>query len=505
MYCLQEKQFSLHVITATIASLGLDLYFKGRTLTATTVVIFVGMAFLYFFSEKKAKKILYFIAGLAGIMLVALICYAVNFLGLKDLVNGSWMLNRDGGIFHNLRFQLWKVGVNAIIEFPKGRWSLPAEIYGLETSHNTWIEYGRFYGSIIFWLWVLFLIVMLGIVLSTIIKYGHDYKILYWLTAAILAIFFVSMTEPYMAERMELMIFFIFLCGMASGIRDVASAGDYGILHTSIEPNKYRYMLLGFGFLSMSLLTNSFMDWWNDRMDLLMGAIVPSVALVLGGLLYKEFSRVVLLGVSAAGFTIFGTYMFAISRGNAVYRWGYCIEPFTGSMVEKSVFLAIWIVPVAVLFGLLAYHFKIKKWLLAIISVVVTGVIWVPRIIDGRLALMIEATRLQINMPSGLQWIASKENYSGLVTSHCMWLDFARDYGLITLGLLMAFEVWSIVCIVKMILKRDRVMSDYILIVAYVLFNYYFLFEATAITSKYLFAAGLMVYGLFFSSVGAEE
>ena len=69
----------------------------------------------------------------------------------------------------------------------------------------------------------------------------------------------------------------------------------------------------------------------------------------------------------------------------------------------------------------------------------------------------------------------------------------------------MAFEVWSIVCIVKMILKRDRVMSDYILIVEYVLFNYYFLFEATAIKSKYLLAAGLMVYGLILSSVGAEE
>ncbi|WP_143151440.1 hypothetical protein [Pseudobutyrivibrio xylanivorans] len=36
-------------------------------------------------------------------------------------------------------------------------------------------------------------------------------------------------------------------------------------------------------------------------------------------------------------------------------------------------------------------------------------------------------------------------------------------------------------------------------------FNYYFLFEATAITSKYLFAAGLMVYRLIFSAVGAEE
>lgn len=104
-----------------------------------------------------------------------------------------------------------------------------------------------------------------------------------------------------------------------------------------------------------------------------------------------------------------------------------------------------------------------------------------------------------------LQWIASKENYYGLITSHSMWLDFARDYGMVVLGLLLVFEVWSIYCFIRMLRNGRKSLVDYVLIVAFVLFNFQFMFEASAINSKYIFAMGLFVYGMITSSVVIGE
>lgn len=113
-----------------------------------------------------------------------------------------------------------------------------------------------------------------------------------------------------------------------------------------------------------------------------------------------------------------------------------------------------------------------------------------------------EALHLQLNMKSGLQWIASKENYYNLRTSNSTWLDFARDYGMVIFCLLVVFELWSIYCFIRLLLKQEKELIDYWLIVAFILFNFNFMFDASAITSKYIFALGLMVYGMITSNIG---
>ena len=161
----------------------------------------------------------------------------------------------------------------------------------------------------------------------------------------------------------------------------------------------------------------------------------------------------------------------------------------------------------AVTVGIILYLLKLSKPISAIATIAVTGIGAYPAITDGRMLFIKEALKLQLGMKSGLQWIASKENYLEIRTSHSMWLDYARDYGMVVFGLLIVFELWSIFCFVRMLRNGRKSFIDYVLIVAFVLFNFFFMFEASAITSKYLLAMGLLVYGMITSSVviGEEE
>ena len=257
--------------------------------------------------------------------------------------------------------------------------------------------------------------------------------------------------------------------------------------------------------LSMALITNSYMDWWNERLQLMTAVVIPSVMYVIGGLLYKKNIRFIAVSIVALGSAVVAIYMIGISISSDIFKYGYYVEPFTGNAAEKSVFVGLLIIPAAVLVGLVLYYFKLNKLVTASVVTVVTGITMLPLIRDGRLVFIKEAFRLQMNLSSGLQWISSKENYLNIRTSHCMWLDFARDYGMVALGLLAVFEIWSIYCFVRMLLEKNKNAVQYILIVAFVLFNFHFMFEATAIDSKYIFALGLFVYGLVTAEVGWGE
>lgn len=165
-------------------------------------------------------------------------------------------------------------------------------------------------------------------------------------------------------------------------------------------------------------------------------------------------------------------YMYVISSGEETFSQGLYIGPFTKVSVDKSVFMAFWILPISLVIGLLLYYFKINKMFASAIVLVITGILSYPFITDGRMFFIKEAFRLQIRMRWWLQWITSKENYYGLITSHSMWLDFARDYGMVVLGLLLVFEVWSIYCFIRMLRNGRKSLVDYVLIVAFVLFNF---------------------------------
>ena len=86
-----------------------------------------------------------------------------------------------------------------------------------------------------------------------------------------------------------------------------------------------------------------------------------------------------------------------------------------------------------------------------------------------------------------------------------MWLDFARDYGVIIFGILLGFIVWTIVCFIRMLFSDNKGLHIYITLVAFVLFNYHFMFEATAFNNRNILYLGMFIFGFIASNVAEKD
>lgn len=506
----KKRYFPILVIMLSFIAVLVNTCFGGRTVLAMMLLMFSIMALIYLVANyshfSKRHKIV--VWGIIGTIILA-VCivyymYLNNIAGVGDLYNNSYYLNRNGGVINNVRIQMWAIGLKRAFLMQKGGWNI-ADITDLDTTHSAWIDFARYYDIIVFLLLVLFMLVMIFNSLRVIIKYGNDYPVLYFAISSEFAMFIYGMYEPVYIMHQDLLLPFFFICGLVSGIGCVAETWDYRYFNEEFLRNENRYLAFGYGVLSFGILTSLYMDWWSDRLELIWAAIIPTVAYILGGRIYNKRYRVLALSIISIINVIMAICMYVISAKTEYFKFDMYTEPFTYKVVDKSVFIAFMIMPLAMIIGTVFYRIRIDKVKSVVITILFTGIILYPVITDGRLGLIKEALKLQFGMKYGLQWIASKENYLGINTSHSMWLDYARDYGIVVLGLLGVFEIWSIYCFVKMIRKRNKDIVDYILIVAFVLFNYHFMFEASAITSKYIWALGLFIYGMIISSLVIYE
>ena len=500
------KLFTNITILAIVTAVCISFYFKGRAVIVLLAFTFAVMAVLYcaaearYWDRKAKRKIGQILLAFAGFGILGFGMFQMNLFGLADKYNNSYFIHRDGGILNNVRVQMWLNGLKRAFTLQKGGWDL-SDVTVLPTAHNAWIEFARYYDVVIFLLIVIFLVLTLVSCVRLVVKHGHEYPVVYFAVSTVLIMFFYCMIEPVYIENQDLLLFFYFACGIVSGINYAAEQGDYTFLGETISINKKRYIAVGLGLLSFAFITILYMDWWNDRMQLLWPVVIPTVAYVAGGFSFRQPIRKTIIISSAAISGAMAIYMYAISVKSEFYEFGIFTEPFTRNNVDKSVYIALWILPLSVAVGIILYLLKLSKPISAIATIAVTGIGAYPAITDGRMLFIKEALKLQLGMKSGLQWIASKENYLGIRTSHSIWLDYARDYGMVVFGLLIVFELWSIFCFVRMLRNGRKSFVDYVLIVAFVLFNFFFMFEASAITSKYLLAMGLLVYGMITSSV----
>ena len=495
----KNKKFFIASVFAIVFCMLLNIKFSGRTVPAIFVVITFIMTVLYLVINCRliSKKHWTIIASVAVACVAAVgivyIMYLKNIAGVGDFFS-AYYFTRDGGVIKNVRLDMWKWGIIYAFTLQKGGW-VQSDVSGLATSHNTWIEFARYYDIIVFLLMVMFVVMTLVGGIRILAKHGTAYKVLFWAEAVELIMFIYAMEEPAYIQNRDLLLFFYFICGMVGGIGRTAESGDYFVLGESVRPNRWRRFVIGMGLLFMALIACAYIDWYNDRLDMMWGFLIPVVAYLVGGIICTGKYRLHCLLVGAGCSGLYAICMYFISSKSQYFQFDLYTEPFSDVVVEKSVYVAMWILPLAVVIGLIFYKLQLNKVIAAIVITVVALVGAYPYISDGRLVFIKEAFRLQMGMKSGLQWIASKDNHMLIRTSHSMWLDYARDYGMVVFGILIAFEIWTIICFVRMLLKNDKSLFDYILMVAFILYNYQYMFEASAITSKYILAMGLCIYG----------
>ncbi|WP_155951045.1 hypothetical protein [Pseudobutyrivibrio sp. MD2005] len=505
----KNKKLFWGILLATIFCVTLNLLFGGRTLPAMLILIYAFMACVYVLAHFKTfsidTRIKFFIALTTIILFIVIFqqLFCENVLGIRDLYNNSF-LSRNGGVINNVRLRMWILGISRAFYLKKGGWDL-SDINSLPTVHNTWIEYARYYDIIVFLLIVVFILLTLVCGIRIVFKNGNQYPILYFAFASEIAMFIFGMYEPIYIQNHDLTLFFFFVCGLISGIQNVIESPKNFRINCVRVSNRKRYLFFGLGLLTMALISSSYVDWWNNRLSLLMPFVIPVCGYLLGGVLNRkkyQFAILIIVGILS---TLIVINMYRLSINSEFYKFGLYTEILTGNTVDKSVFEALWIIPISIIVGILLYTTRMSKIIVALLSTTCIGILFASRIQDGRLVFIKEALRMQLGMKTGLQWIASKENYLGIRTSHCMWLDFARDYGMVVFGLLFAFELWSLYCFCKMVCHKDKYVTEYILIIAFILYNYQFMFESSAITSKYIFSLGLMIYGMICADIAYND
>lgn len=95
-------------------------------------------------------------------------------------------------------------------------------------------------------------------------------------------------------------------------------------------------------------------------------------------------------------------------------------------------------------------------------------------------------------------------NIYGDYSTHCMWMDYGRDYGLVVMVLLLVFLVLSIKDVIILAIEKRIPFDEKVLwITSFVGFNIYYLFEADAFeyNVRYLWAFGLVFSGIIRSLV----
>lgn len=517
----KDKLFSLILLALTVLGLVINLRYHGRTGILLIALVLSMMTILYIVAGNKLSNRTKTIIISIVVVILAIICIAVlliklNFAGIASIYEESF-LNRDGGILNNVRFRWAKEGLINIFINGKGGWG-NSEV---STTHNSWTEYGRMFDIIVFIFIVLFLIISIVKDIILIYRYGKKYAIAYMAVGGKMGLMIVATLNPDFYNCFDMMSFLVLISGITSGILYSAESRGYGILKKRATDNNYKVSVSSFGILMFALMAASYMDWWNDRLNIFYVMIIPVSAFLLGAMIKNSNWKNISLAVASVCSIFIAIYMYFLSRSSGLLAQGYYINPFTKGNTLQSSFVALWIIPASVLIGFVFYKVKLNKIIAAIGTVFAATLLLRSQIIDGRLAIIKEAFRLLycvtckqttdiekeigFSLELGTPWVYSKENYLGLMSSHNMWLDFARDYGVIVFGLLLGVEAICIIAFVKMLLNDDRHLYNYILIVAFILFNYHFAIEATGFSDRYIFVFGMFIYGMLTSSTGFKH
>jgi len=476
----RKKAYFILTFLLTLICLFITMFFTCRQVTVIAIVCNMLMALIYVFSERrdilkyKKRNIYTLVISLVILMLIFAVLFINNFMGVHDIYDNSF-LSRDGGIFKNSRLYLWKDGLIRLFTIQKGGWDL-YDLHQVTPVHNAWLDYGRVYDVSFFILWVIFLLTTLIPHWKTFFKYKKEYPVLYFALSAETALFMHTLIEPLFIFSKDLIVLFVLLFGINSGIMHVLESGDYSLLNTKYRDNNYRNGFVALGLLSFALLANCYMDWWKDRLDILITFVSPLALFLIGLMFFKHKKEQYILITGGIICSIAGIIYEYINSG--------------------SIDWALLIIPASLIIGIIFDRVKLNNLMAGIISVVLSGIILLPKITDGRMFTLIESVRFLKDTGKATSWIYSSLNTSGIISSHNMWMDFTRDYGTITLGILAAFELWMIYCFIRVVISQNKSLTNYFLIASFILFNYHFMIEATAFSNKYIFAIGMLIYGM---------
>jgi len=196
---------------------------QGRTNVMIFIVVLVLLYILKYMQQNNYKK--------NGILLVSVaIVGGIAFSVYEKLLNvymahhngedEVFFLFRDGGIFHNIRFEVAKQGLKLLIENPNGGFITTIDP-DITSTHNMWLEYGREFGLIVFLLLVMFLAMVIYNLLKMIVKYKeYDNSLLFLAVFVALNAFYMLEPIQSISDSSQFVLIFFIISGMVSQYKE---------------------------------------------------------------------------------------------------------------------------------------------------------------------------------------------------------------------------------------------------------------------------------------------
>ncbi len=157
LYIRNHKGLCVSVLAASAFSLWFSIITQSRIPLLVFALVFAGEIILFFIfnqNNKKAKRVLL----LCGVVMLALAAIGSLFVWLNwETVQSSSLyaaFSRDGGILHNVRFQVQRNVLKQLFIYPFGGYQM--DLAGLNYAHNVWLDMANAAGIIPFVLLVLY-------------------------------------------------------------------------------------------------------------------------------------------------------------------------------------------------------------------------------------------------------------------------------------------------------------------------------------------------------------
>lgn len=150
--CIRDYKILLIGMLESAICISLALYGRGRLAFCSVIVVAIGVGSLYFFENRERIDIISIIKKIMIVLIGMITLWLDRGWVYKALNNLNW--GRDGGIFRNVRFILWKNALKLMFQHPFG-----ASEYKIErevdqwldcNAHNSWIDVGYCGGVIPF-------------------------------------------------------------------------------------------------------------------------------------------------------------------------------------------------------------------------------------------------------------------------------------------------------------------------------------------------------------------
>lgn len=225
----KNKLLSLLILLANVFIQICAAFTRGRGPVVYALAALLLFAIIYLYDRrlklgKREKKI--FIAlslTIAILVIIAVIIVEYRFFGLIEINGGSYWF-RDGGIFHNVRFEMDIEGLKLLLLNPLGGYDVTdVEIY-YQKSHSMWTEYGREWGFVPFILLSLYSVAAIIDVVRLALRRDISPAIKYTLCISFAILNLNYAMEPTAHSRRHFLLFALFISGMIRRQLEIKSA-----------------------------------------------------------------------------------------------------------------------------------------------------------------------------------------------------------------------------------------------------------------------------------------